>query len=393
MPPPARATGEDAPPHVERILRLASFVSALDRFTIPPLIVPIHASLGISLRAAAAVATAYFIAYGVGQPLWGAASDRFGRVRVMRGAVIGGALACALAAAAPTLPALLGARAVGGLLVGAVVPTAITYVGDTIPVRRRQPALARTMAASSLGTGCATVGAGALAQVASWRLAFLVPGTLAALLAWQLRRLPEPAAARATRSLRSRLRAVATHRWVLAVIALAVIEGAVVFGSLTFIAAALQKSGSGAALAGSAAAGFGFANAAASPLLTRVIPRVASPLLVLGGGGLLAAGLILVAHDVSVATALACTVCLGVAFGAVHSTLQVWATQVYPEARALTIAFFAGALFCGGAAASALAAPLAERGAFATIFAGTAAGAVVLAVSGALLRRRWLLAR
>ncbi len=41
-------------------LRAAAFLSSFDRFTIPPLIVPIHRELGISLGTAAMLASAYF---------------------------------------------------------------------------------------------------------------------------------------------------------------------------------------------------------------------------------------------------------------------------------------------------------------------------------------------
>lgn len=169
-------------------------------------------------------------------------------------------------------------------------------------------------------------------------------------------------------------------------IGLALVEGGIVFGSLTFIStASLQEAGVGAALAGSAAAGFGFANVAAAPVLMRVIPRVRSPLLVLGGGLAIAAGLLLVAVHLSVGTALLATAILGAAFGAIPlEQLQVWATQVYPPARALTISFFAAALFTGGSLASAGAAPLAADGDFSANLGITSAAAAVLAVVGAL---------
>ncbi|HEX2742244.1 MAG TPA: hypothetical protein VHM69_17525 [Rubrobacter sp.] len=47
-----------------------------------------------------------------------------------------------------------------------------------------------------------------------------------------------------------------------------------------------------------------------------------------------------------------------------HSTLQTWATEVVPEARATVISLFAAALFSGSGLATMAAAPLAEAGAF-----------------------------
>ncbi len=76
-----------------------------------------------------------------------------------------------------------------------------------------------------------------------------------------------------------------------------------------------------------------------------------------------------------------------------HSTLQMWATQVHPHARAVTVSFFAGAVFFGGALASAAAAPLVDKDHFSAVFLAGAIGAFTLAVIGPLLRARYLGAR
>ena len=66
-------------------LRGASFLSSFDRFVIPPLLVPISHAFGVPLGTAALVASAYFVAYGLSQPFWGAVSDRFGRAKLSAG--------------------------------------------------------------------------------------------------------------------------------------------------------------------------------------------------------------------------------------------------------------------------------------------------------------------
>lgn len=83
-------------------LRGASFLSSFDRFAIPPLLVPISNAFGVPLGTAALVASAYFVAYGLSQPFWGAISDRFGRARLIRFAVVAGGLCCVAAALAPS---------------------------------------------------------------------------------------------------------------------------------------------------------------------------------------------------------------------------------------------------------------------------------------------------
>ena len=351
---------------------------------------PIAAEFGVSVGTAAVAASAYFVAYGLSQPAWGALSDRFGRVAVIRTAVLAGGLASLVAAAAQDFALLVAARTLSGLFFAAVVPTAITYLADTIGADRRQHALAVMMAFATSGLATATVAGGVAAEVIGWRAAFVATALLAAPVVVLLWRLPEPERARPASPLAARIASVARRGWVQVVVGLAFVEGAVIFGSLTFVAASLQADGVSAALAGSAAAGFGVANALCTPMVTRAIARVSSPRLLSLGAGLAAAGLFVAAAESTVLTAVVATLALGAGFGFLHSTLQLWATQVHPEARAVTVALFASAIFTGGAAASAAAAPLADAGRFDLIFLLCAFGAALLAVGGAVLRARFV---
>ena len=72
-----------------------------------------------------------------------------------------------------------------------------------------------------------------------------------------------------------------------------------------------------------------------------------------------------------------------------HSTLQTWATQVMPEARATVISLFAAALFAGSGVAAMAAAPLAEAGSFGLLFGLAALVAIPLGLFAGLARRRY----
>ncbi len=375
----------------QRRLRSTSFLASFDRFTIPPLLVPIGVSFGVPLGTAALAASAYFITYGLMQPFWGGLSDRHGRTPILRVAVAAGGLCAVLAALSPSFGVLVGARFLAGAFFAAVAPTAVVYLGDAVTEHApRQHALALVMSWATGGIAVATITAGVCAQLLDWRVAFALTALLAAGISFYLRRLPEPAHEASPHSFGRQAASALRRPWVLTVWAIAFLEGCVIFGALTFISASLQDQGVGAALAGSAAAGFGIGNVVCTPLVTRSITRVASPLLIAGGAGVAAAGLALAGFDVVVATAVVASLTLGAGFGFLHSTMQLWATQVYPEARAMTISFFAASVFIGGAVASAAAAPLADSGHFGTIFLGAAALAGLVATAGALLRARYV---
>ncbi len=371
-------------------LRATTFLSSFDRFAIPPLLVPIGKSFGVPLGTAALVASFYFVAYGLSQPFWGALSDRVGRVNVIRFAIVAGALCCVAAALAPSFIVLLGARTCSGILFAAIVPTVVTYIGDTVAVNERQHALTLTIASASAGIAVATVVGGVCAQLITWRAAFLVTSLLALVLSLLIVRLPEPQRERSEQSFGHHARAALRQPWVLIVLAIGFVEGAVILGSLTFVSASLQSDGVGAAVAGAAAAGFGVANVCCVPVVTRAIKRFASPLMICFGSAIAAAGLLLAAADTLVATAIVAALALGAGFGFLHPTMQLWATQVNPAARAVTVSFFAGSVFVGGAVASAGAAPLADAGHFGAIFLVAAVLAVLLATVASSLRSRYV---
>jgi predicted MFS family arabinose efflux permease len=82
-------------------------------------------------------------------------------------------------------------------------------------------------------------------------------------------------------------------------------------------------------------------------------------------------------------------VLVGGGFPFMHSTLQTWATEVVPEARAMVISLFAAALFVGSGVATTVAAPLAEARRFGLLFATAAVVAVPLGLFAALARPRY----
>ncbi|MCU1661972.1 MAG: major facilitator superfamily 1, partial [Pseudonocardia sp.] len=175
-----------------RLLQLAALTSTCDRFAIAPLLVVIGLDLGAPLSAVAGVASAYFLAYGLMQPVWGMISDRIGRVRVMRLALLGATLAGAGSMLAPNLLVLGVMRTLAGGCFAALIPATLVYVGDMWPPASRQRPLSDVLAASSLGIAVATAGAGLLADLFHWRVVPAVTGAAAALLWIALARLPEP---------------------------------------------------------------------------------------------------------------------------------------------------------------------------------------------------------
>jgi predicted MFS family arabinose efflux permease len=374
-----------------RLLQLAAFFSSFDRFAIAPMLLTIAASLGASLTEVAATASLYYLLYGLMQPVWGMLSDRLGRVRVMRLTLFGAAFAGILSSLAPNLTVLIVARALAGGLFAAVIPASLVYIGDTVGMGSRQAALADLMAASAVGTALATVLGGLAAYLDGWRVAFAAPALAGAALAVLLARLPEPKAFSEQKREGPLAQAgrVLVQPWALAVIGIVLVEGAVILGFLTFLAPSLESAGFSPAVAGLAVGLYGLAVLGWTRTVKLVANRLGASALILIGAGMLSLGYASGAVGQSLASVSAAAIFVGGGFAFMHSTLQTWATEVVPEARATVISLFAAALFAGSGVATMAAAPLAEAGSFDLLFALGALVAVPLGLFASLARHRY----
>jgi MFS family permease len=353
------------------------------------MLIAIAADLDAPLASLVTAAGAYFLAYGLMQPVWGIVSDRLGLVRTMRLTLLGAGLA-SLAGAATFTPLTLGlARGVAGAFFGAAYPASLIYLGDTVPASRRQRDIARLMVGVALGTSLASIGAAFLAGLWTWRATFVLTGLAGLVLAAALRRLAEPPRTRVHRTMLTPLLDVTRSRTTVFVLGLAFLEGAVLLGVLTLLPSAVEAAGASTALAGAVTAVYGAAVLVASAVVGWMSRRLhPSWLIGLGAAAALAACVVL-SLSRSPAVAIGVTLLLGLAWTAMHSSLQTWATEVMPAARATVVSLFAGSLFIGSSLAAIAVADLADGGRYSTIFGLAAGAAVPLGVLAVWGRARW----
>ncbi|MBU2670328.1 MFS transporter [Actinoplanes bogorensis] len=372
-----------------RLLQATTFVSTMDRFTMPPMLIVMAGALGVPLSAVVQTAGVYFLAYGIMQPVWGVVSDRLGRVRTLRLTLLAAGVAAAGSAAVTTLGQLGVARALTGAAMSAAVPASLIYVGDTVPAERRQTEVTNLMVGVALGTALASAGAGLLAVAVSWRAAFLASSVCALTLAFLLRALPEPARSRPPEGPLAQFGRLLRAPWALLLLFLAFVEGGILLGALTLLPAAVESTGVSAALAGAVTAVYGVAvlvGARLTGILSRRWP--AWRLIAIGAVAAAAAcGVAAVSQRAWVAGAVA--VLIGLAWAAMHSSLQTWATQVLPAARATVVSLFAGCLFAGSAASAAIFAGAAEAGRYEVAYVCLGLVTIPLGLLATLARARW----
>ena len=368
----------------DRVIGMVGFLSFWDRFGLPPMLVVFAQSTGLSLAQAVQLLAVYTFLYAVGQPLWGLLSDRLGRLTVLRFALVGAAVGAVASTLVADFAGLLLARGLTGLMVGCLYPTMLTLIGDTRQGVERSRSLSSLQSWAALGNTLTTLVAGTLAALVDWRLVFGLTAAGALAVLWLLRAVPATPPPSTGIPLR-----LALTPWALVLYALALLEGAVMLGALAYVVPALQHQGVSVSLAGLLAATYGLGVIGGAVVMRRIAYRVTRTRAILAGGGLLVLAFAAAWVSGSPVALTGTAVLVGLANAVLHVSLQGWATEVAPGARATSVALFAGSLFLGSSLASTLTAGLADQGRYPLIFALALAVAVVLTVTAALAHQRF----
>src|SRR5216684_4317384 len=372
-----------------RLLSAGPFVTMIDRFAVAPMLIPIAIDFHAPVGAVAIAATSYYLAYGLAQPFWGFASDRAGRIKVIRISLGATAAACTLSAIAPSLDFLIAARIVAGASVCAVLPTALVYIGDEIPFKRRHAVIADVLAAVAIGTAAGSLGGGLFAHYFSWRLIFLVSAVLASILAVAMGRLPESDARPSTGGPFAQLRQAVRRPWARFLILFAIPEGAMVLGFFVYFAPALESTGTNAAVAGLVVATYGAAVLAGTRVIKRVASRIPAWVPVTVGGAMGVVGYLSAAADQHAFAILFASVMIGGCYAIFHSTMQAWATDIAPEVRGTAAALFVTSAFTGGAIGTGVGAIFAQEQKYGELFLLAAGLSVPVVIAAALTRTRY----
>lgn len=351
-------------------LRAASFAAGVDAFVVPPMLVSITRHLDTTLGTTTLAISAYLMAYGGFQLVWAMAAERLGRGRVLRIGLGVAAAAAALAAIASGPAVLIGARAVSGAALAGVVPTCITHVSDRLHRDDRQRALASVVAGYSAGAALGTLLAGLAVATLGWRAGLIGTGAIAVIAWLAVQRIPVRAGASLQRrGVGGRLAVVFSDGRARAVLGVAVVEGAVIFGFVPFLAPALEAVGIDPGTASLVVACYGASVLAWTAVVARMLGRVGLRARVLTGAGMAMTGFAAAAVDPDPLALLGTGILLGGAMVFMHTAFVDMAANMVPDQRGTMIGLFATVVFCGSALASAALSGLADRGAFSLLFA------------------------
>ena len=371
------------------LLSLAAFASAASLRATDPLLPLIAAEYGVTTGAAAGAVTAFALSYGLLQVVCGPLGDRYGRYRTIAAAALVSAFGSAACAIAPSLDALIVARFVSGATIGAFIPLALAWIGDTVAYERRQSLLARFLVGQMLGVAFGNAAAGWLGEHFGWRtIFFALSGALlliAALLWIEIRANPLAARAGAGRgaigeSLR-RMPHMLLQRRLQVLFGTGYVEGLCIFGALAFVPVYLQRAFSvGPGMAGTLAAAYAGGGLVYAVLARRAIRRLGERGMVAAGGAALGIGYLGLALSPAIALATVAIAMVGAGFYMFHTTVQMHVTQVPHEERGTAVALFATFLFFGQASGVWLAARVVDAAGMTPVFIAAAIGLAALAV-------------
>ena len=372
------------------LLSLAAFASSASLRATDPLLPLIGGEYGVTTGAASAAVTAFALSYGLLQIVCGPLGDRYGRYRTIAAAALVSAFGSAACAAAPTLDALIAARFVSGATIGAFIPLALAWIGDTVAYERRQPLLARFLVGQMAGVAFGTAAAGWLGENFGWRTIFLAMAALllliSVLLFLEIRANPLAGHAGAGRgSMRESVRRMPDllrQRRLRVLLGTAFVEGALIFGALAFVAVYLQREfGVGPGLAGTLVAAYAAGGMVYAIIARRAVRRLGERGLVAAGGAALTLGYFGLALAPSTLVATLAIAALGAGFYMMHTTVQIHVTQVAPEERGSAVALFATFLFLGQATGVWLAARVVDAAGMRPVFIFAALGLAALAAA------------
>jgi EmrB/QacA subfamily drug resistance transporter len=150
----------------------ALFMTALDNLVVGVALPSIRADLGGSIESLEWTVNAYTLAFAVLLITGAALGDRFGRKRMFLIGVGVFSGASSLAALAPSLDALVAARALQGLGAAMVTPLTLTLISEVFPADRRGVALGIWGGISGLGVALGPFVGGAVVEGIAWQWIF-----------------------------------------------------------------------------------------------------------------------------------------------------------------------------------------------------------------------------
>jgi predicted MFS family arabinose efflux permease len=378
-----------------RVMGLAGFASMASMRMCDPMLVVLGQEFHITTGEASQVVSVFAVSYGLSQLLYGPLGDRFGKLRVIFLAVLACALFSAITSQVSDFEILVVLRGFMGAAAAGIIPLSMAWIGDQVAYDRRQETLAKLMGYTVSGMMVGLWFGGFAAEHLGWRTALAVVScvfAVAAFLLWRkLHQTPvtPPAADTPAFSMASYF----ANTWAMLrlprvrqVLAVTAVEGALVFGAMSFVPTHLhQQFELSVLVAGSVMMLYGVGGLLYSQMARRWLIWLGGERgLVRTGAASIVLGMLLLAWAHQPVLGMLACLATGFGFYMLHNTLQVQATQMAPASRGTAVTLFACWLFFGQSSGVVIMAESVDRGWLPYAFTLAALGVALL---GAVVQR------
>lgn len=375
-------------------LATVHFCSSASMRACDPMLPALAQAFGVTTGRAALTVSAYAVAYGLLQLLFGPLGDRYGKRRMIGFAALGCVVGNALALLALSFAMLVVARFLAGASAAGIIALVLAWVGDTVRYEDRQAVLARFMMLSLGGMIAGQWVSGLLIEWLGWRSVFAVLagvfciGGLAISFNREVR--AEPVRPPSPNGYWRDLREVLSVPWARWMLVLVMVEGAFAFSGLAFLPAFLVREfGLGLSAAAAVVALYGVGGFFYAFLARRWLTVLGESGMVLAGGLALGVGWLVLALASRWELALPASLMAGVGFYMLHGTMQTHATQMVPALRGTAVSLFAATMFLGISVGVTVASAVVDRLGTRPLFLACGIALAVLgAVFAASLRQR-----
>ena len=351
------------------LLALASFASTSTIRVLDPALPQLALAFDITTGQAAKVVTVFAIAYGLMLFVFGPIGDRFGKYKTLSLATLACSVSSLLVALAPSFEWLLVARVVSAITGAAIVPLSMAWIGDHIPYEQRQTTLAQFTIGTILGITSGQFIGGIFTDTVGWQGAFYFLAVLFLIVGsilWSQRHLaqevPSTAGTKGWRAIVLPVVTVLKVRWARVVVLTVLLEGALVFGVLSYIPSFLQERHGMSPSAAGATAGLFAVGAFVYVFNARwLVARLGEIPMVRLGGILVCLCYVTYLFAPGWGWALLASAVTGLGYYFVHAVLQTRATQMAPSLRGTAVSLSSSCLLLGQAIGVSLGAIVVDR--------------------------------
>ena len=351
------------------LLALASFASTSTIRVLDPALPQLALAFDITTGQAAKVVTVFAIAYGLMLFVFGPIGDRFGKYKTLSLTTLACSVSSLLVALAPSFEWLLVARVVSAITGAAIVPLSMAWIGDHIPYEERQTTLAQFTIGTILGITSGQFIGGIFTDTVGWQGAFYFLAVLFLIVGsilWSQRHLaqevPSTAGTKGWRAIVLPVVTVLKVRWARVVVLTVLLEGALVFGVLSYIPSFLQERHGMSPSAAGATAGLFAVGAFVYVFNARwLVARLGEIPMVRLGGILVCLCYVTYLFAPGWGWALLASAVTGLGYYFVHAVLQTRATQMAPSLRGTAVSLSSSCFLLGQAIGVSLGAIVVDR--------------------------------